>query len=104
MRQNSFQKFRSDLGFFTTSNRPLLFSPEALNVSDAALHFFGRKAGAHFEDFDVVWTHKWFKRSEVDHAGAGGAVVATGELHVVDVEAGEMFGHRLQVHGMIYKP
>lgn len=61
----------------------------------------GLHAGAEFEDFDVFGTDHRFEGGEVDHAGAGRAMVAAGELDVVDVEAMQPLEHGFEMHGVI---
>ena len=36
-----------------------------------------------------------------DHPGTGRAMIAAGELHVVNVKAVQPFGHRFEMHGVI---
>src|SRR5688500_16487192 len=105
MRQESFQRLRAEVDFFTPNKKSgvadLLLSPDALEVCDAVEHLLRRKARAHFEDFDVVRTDNVLEAREVDHAGAGGAVVAAGKLDIVNVEAGELLGHRFEMENVI---
>ena len=70
----------------------------ALRCATPARTSSGREARAELENLEVLRLDQRLERGEIDHARAGGAMVAAGELDVVDVEAASRSRERFQVH------
>ena len=79
----------------------LFFSPDQFHVRDAAFDGFDGHFAAEFKNLDVLRLHERLERGEINHAGAGRAMVARGKLHVVDVKSGEARGERFEMQRVV---
>src|SRR5947208_2059847 len=70
-------------------------------MRDPAFDLVHGQGGAEFEDFDVPGFHERLELRKVHGAGAGGAMVAAGELDIMNVKAEEMVALGFQVKGMV---
>jgi len=90
------------IGAFENSlKNTLVVAPEGFDVGDAVAGVGLGHGGAEFKDFDVVGFHEGGEAGKVHGAAAGGAVVARGELDIVDVEAGEVAGEGVEVDDVV---
>ena len=56
-------------------------------MGHAAPHLLNAQAGTELKDLDVLRLHEWLERGKIHRASARLAVVAAGELDIVDVKA-----------------
>ena len=67
----------------------------------ARLDLIDGQGRAELENFDVLRFDHRSEGGKVDLTGAGGAMIFTGELHIMNVEAGQAVTLRLEVQRVI---